>query len=283
MPTSPSRSDHWKLRTRTLSFGTLPKLMGIVNVTPDSFSDGGRYLEPKAAIDHALALEAQGADILDLGPQSTRPGAPQVDAEEELRRIGPVVGPVCEQAKVPVSIDTFYHKVASEAIAAGAEIVNDVTGLSRDPRMVELVASEQVGVCVMHTQGTPQTMQKDPHYTDVIAEILAYLAGRRDSLVEAGIEADRIALDPGIGFGKTLDHNLTLFKHMDEFHALGCPVLVGHSRKAFIGHVLGDMEADRTPGTVGVALAMALKGIQILRIHDVAAVKQALTLFEAAM
>ena len=253
--------------------------MGIVNVTPDSFSDGRRFFEPQAAIQHALALEAQGADLLDIGGQSTRPGALPVDAEEELRRVLPVVGPLCEQAKIPVSIDTFHAKVAAETLDAGVEIVNDVTGLTHDPEMIGLVAERGPGVCVMHAQGTPQTMQNDPRYADVVEEIKEYLRGRRDALVEAGVDEERIALDPGIGFGKRLEHNLALLRHIDEFHELGRPVLVGHSRKGFIGHILGDMSADRTPGTIGVALAMALKGVQVLRVHDIAAVKQAIVLW----
>lgn len=275
------RINRWVLRTKTLSFGPLPALMGIVNVTPDSFSDGGRYLDPHRALDHALRLESEGADILDVGGQSSRPGAPPVGADEELRRVLPVLVPLCERAGAAVSIDTFHPEVAAEALSAGAEIINDITGLS-DPRMVELAVARQAAVCAMHMRGTPRTMQEDPRYDDVVAEVAAYLRSRRDALVEAGVPRERIALDPGIGFGKTPEHNLALLRNMGSFHALDCPLLVGHSRKAFIGKILGDMAADRTPGTLGVAAAMALAGVQILRVHDVAAVRQSLLLLAAA-
>ncbi len=256
--------------------------MGIINVTPDSFSDGGHFLETNAAIDQGLKLAAQGADILDVGGESTRPYSTPVTASEELARVVPVVQGLIEHSDVPVSIDTSKAKVAAEAIAAGAEIVNDVTGLEGDPDMMRVVADANVGVCAMHMQGTPQTMQDDPVYQDVVEEIYAYLRGRRDQLLAIGLDATRICLDPGIGFGKTHQHNLALLAHCGRFHQLACPLLVGHSRKGFIAHVLGDKHADRTTGTIGVALALARRGIQILRVHDVLAVRQGLQLFEAS-
>lgn len=254
--------------------------MGIVNVTPDSFSDGGRYLDPDAAVTHALELVRQGADLLDIGGESTRPYAESVDEAEELRRVLPLIEALAGQVDVPLSIDTSKPTVARQALAAGAEIVNDVTGLA-DPAMIEVAAGSGAAVCVMHMLGTPRTMQDDPVYEDVVGEVLGFLRGRRDALMAAGISQDRIALDPGIGFGKTRQHNLQLLRNIDRFHELGCPVLVGHSRKRFIGEVLGDAQADRTAGTVGSALAIARRGAQILRIHDVASVHQALLLFEA--
>ena len=273
---------HWHLRTRTLPIGKLPLLMGVVNVTPDSFSDGGRFLEPAAAVEQGLRLAAEGADILDIGGESTRPGSHAVPAAEQLRRILPVIVSLGEQSAVPVSIDTSDAAVAREAIAAGAEAINDVTALTGDPDMLPLAAAARCGVCAMHMQGTPPAMQENPVYEDVVEEVFEYLRQRRDALVAAGIEPGRIALDPGIGFGKTAGHNLALLAHLARLQALGCPVLVGLSRKRFIGQVLGDLHADRTAGTIGATLAAARHGVQILRVHDVAAVRQALLLFEAA-
>ena len=272
----------WKLRTRTLSVGKIPLLMGIINVTPDSFSDGGRFLEPAAALDHGLRLADEGADILDVGGQSTRPGAVAVEAGEELRRVMPVVAALAEQTEAPISIDTDKAAVAREAVAAGAEVINDVTALTGDRRMPPLAAETGCGVCAMHMLGTPRTMQRKAVYGDVVEEVCAYLGARRDALVAAGIEQARIALDPGIGFGKTTEHNLALLSSAGRLHALGCPVLVGPSRKRFIGDVLNDDARDRTAGTVGVALALARQGVQVLRIHDVAAVRAALLLHQAA-
>ena len=279
----PRRANHWQLRTRTLHFGARPLLMGIVNVTPDSFSDGGRWFDPQAAIAHALQLAEDGADILDIGAESTRPYAEPVPVDEELRRVLPVMEAVCRQVTVPVSIDTSKARVAHEAIAAGAEIINDISGLTVDPAMPATAAEATAGVCAMHMQGTPQTMQDNPQYEDIVAEIYDYLAARRDALLAAGIAVERICLDPGIGFGKTHEHNLTLLANCWRFHALGCPLLLGPSRKGFIGKVLGDKEADRTQGTIGVCLALAHQGVQILRVHDVAAVRQALLLYTTIM
>jgi dihydropteroate synthase len=274
------RSTIWQLRTRTLSLPRRPLLMGIVNVTPDSFSDGGRFLDRSAAIEHALRLIDEGADLLDLGGESTRPYSQPVSEAEELARVMPVVEELARRSGVPLSIDTSKPAVAEGALAAGAEIINDVTGLAH-PAMVELARCSGAGVCAMHMQGTPQTMQDNPTYDDVVEDVLAWLRARRNSLVAAGIEPSRIALDPGIGFGKTHDHNLTLLAHCDRFHDLGCPLLVGHSRKGFIAKVIGDKEADRTAGTIGAALSLARQGVQIIRVHDVQPVRHALLLFEA--
>jgi dihydropteroate synthase len=269
----------WRLRTRECRFGTVPQLMGIVNVTPDSFSDGGQFLDPQAAIEHGLQLVRDGAELLDIGGESTRPYSTPVSADEELRRVIPVIAGLHEQVSVPLSIDTSKAAVAREAVQAGAEIINDVTGLTGDPDMIAVARETGAGVCVMHMQGTPQTMQDAPHYNDVVTEVLQFLAGRRDSLTVEGIHPERICLDPGIGFGKTHEHNLTLLSQSWQFHQLNCPVLVGHSRKGFLSKVIGRKDGDRTAGTIGVSLALARQGIQVLRVHDVAAVRQALQLF----
>ncbi|MEX2111997.1 MAG: dihydropteroate synthase [Pirellulales bacterium] len=275
------RAAWWHLRGHKLHLPARPLLMGILNVTPDSFSDGGRHFDPRAAIDHAVRLAAEGADILDIGGESTRPYSEPVDVQEELDRVVPVLEALRTRLLIPVSIDTSKAAVARAAIDAGAEIINDVTGLQGDPEMLEVASASHAGVCIMHMRGTPQTMQDNPVYDDVVGEVFEYLSSRRDALVAAGIEPDRIALDPGIGFGKTHEHNLTLLRHCHRFHALGCPLLVGHSRKGFIGKVLGDKTVDTTAGTIGVSLALANQGVQILRVHDVAAVRQALSLYEA--
>ncbi len=276
------RATSWRLRDTEIRFGRLPRLMGIVNVTPDSFSDGGRFDEPAAAVDQGLRLVAEGADLLDIGGESTRPYSSPVSESEELRRVLPVIQALNEQVSVPISIDTSKAKVAAEAIAAGAQIINDVTGLTGDPHMVTLAVLVQAGVCAMHMQGAPQTMQDAPQYENVVEQIDGYLRSRRDAMQQAGLAPARICLDPGIGFGKTLQHNLTLLAACQRHHRLGCPLLVGPSRKGFIGQVLGDKSQPRLSGTIGVCLALAQRGVQVLRVHDILPVRQALQLFEAA-
>jgi dihydropteroate synthase len=277
----PSRAGAWQLRARRLSLPDRPLVMGILNVTPDSFSDGGQFADVSTAIEHGLRLAAEGADILDIGGESTRPYSEAVDAKTELARLLPVIEALVPQLSIPISVDTSKAVVAREALAAGAEMINDVTALAGDPHMLAVALESRAGLCVMHMQGTPQTMQDDPRYDDVVAEVLAFLRQRRDSLVAAGIDRDRIALDPGIGFGKTNHHNLALAANCFRLHELACPVLVGHSRKTFIGKVLSDTTVDRTAGTIGVSLSLARQGVQIVRVHDVGAVRQALLLFEA--
>ncbi|MBX3424869.1 MAG: dihydropteroate synthase [Pirellulales bacterium] len=275
------RATLWRLRTRTLQWGARPLLMGIVNATPDSFSDGGKFFDPEAAVARGLQLAADGADLLDVGGESTRPYADPVDAAEELRRTTPVVERLVRESGVPVSIDTSKAIVAAAALDAGAEAVNDVTGLAGDPAMLPLAVDSGAGVCAMHMRGTPQTMQDDPQYEDVIAEIRAYLRQRRDALLAAGIVPERICLDPGIGFGKTHEHNIALMAACWQFHELGCPLLVGHSRKGFLGKLIGDKEADRTAATVGGALALAGQGVQVIRVHDVRPIREALLAYVA--
>lgn len=264
-----------------LEFGKRPLVMGIVNVTPDSFSDGGKFFDPDRAIEHALQLVHDGADLLDVGGESTRPYSEPVSEAEELRRILPVVAAVCERTTAPVSIDTTKSAVAQAALQAGAEIINDVTGLAGDAQMLEVARSSGAAVCIMHMQGTPQTMQDQPMYRDVVADISEYLRGRMETLAGSGIDRNRICLDPGIGFGKTHQHNLTLLANLWRFHELRQPLLVGHSRKGFIAKLIGDKDADRTAGTLGVSCSLAAQGVQILRVHDVRAVRDALLLFES--
>ena len=264
-------------------FGRMPLIMGILNLTPDSFSDGGQFFTIQSAVDQAKRLEDQGADILDIGGESTRPYSQLVSQTEELSRVVPVLEKLQGKIGIPISIDTTKADVASAAIDLGAEIINDVSGLEADPAMIEIAQSRQAGVCVLHMQGTPQTMQDNPAYTDVAADIVDYLKARDRWLMERGIAPERICLDPGIGFGKSHSNNLELIQRAGAFHAIGRPILIGHSRKGFIAKVLGNKDIDRCFGTVGVSLALALHRIQILRVHDVAANKQALQLFLASI
>jgi dihydropteroate synthase len=277
------RTAQWHLRTRTLTFTNGPAWMGIVNVTPDSFSDGGRFFDPTAAIAQAARLLADGAQILDIGGESTRPYAARVDEAEELRRVLPVIQAIrTDHPAAIISIDTSKPAIAALAIEAGAEIINDISGF-RDPRMMQVAAKTGAGICAMHMQGTPQTMQDQPSYEDVVRDVLQYLAERRNALLAAGIERERVCLDPGIGFGKTHEHSITLMQNAFRFHELGCPILVGHSRKGFIGHLLGDKTSDRAAGTLGASLALALQGIQIIRLHEVRETRDAWQLLRASL
>ncbi len=248
--------------------------MGILNVTPDSFSDGGLFFDAGRAIEHGRELVAAGAEVLDVGGESTRPGAEPVPVEEELRRILPVVEGLAGLA--PVSIDTSKAEVAAAAIDAGARIVNDVTALRGDPEMAEVCAGTGVEVILMHMLGEPRTMQDGPSYGDVVSEVRDFLLERAEAVEAAGISRERIWIDPGIGFGKTVGHNLELLRRTDRFVATGYPVLVGPSRKAFIGLIDGSPEADRTGGTVAACLAAADGGAEMVRVHDVEPVVQAL-------
>lgn len=252
-----------------------PTLMGILNVTPDSFSDGGRFLTPEAARAQAEAMAA--ADILDVGGESTRPGADYVPAEEEIARVRPVIEALRGRR---LSIDTRKAAVARAALDAGAELVNDVSALTHDAEMAQVVADSGAPVCLMHAQGTPDRMQDDPRYGDVVLDVYDALAERIAAARIAGIAADRIVADPGIGFGKTVAHNLALLRRIGLFHGLGVPILLGASRKRFIG-TLGDAAdaADRMPGTLAVTLAAVSQGIQMHRVHDVAEVAQGLALW----
>lgn len=258
-----------------------PALMGIVNVTPDSFSDGGAFADAEAAIAHGLRLAAEGAVIVDVGGESTRPGADPVDTEEELTRVLPVVAGITRHG-VAVSIDTSKALVAEAALDAGATMVNDVTGLG-DPAMADVVAAANADLCVMHMQGTPRTMQDDPRYDDVVREVADFLSQRVAVAVEAGVARERIAVDPGIGFGKTVDHNVSLLDGVAEIALrTGCPVLVGASRKRFLGALIGDTERDRTAASIGAALRAVRGGAWMLRVHDVAPHHDAIAVYGAS-
>lgn len=246
-------------------------MVGIVNVTPDSFSDGGLYLDPDAAVAHAQRLIDEGADILDIGGESTRPGASPVTTDEELRRVLPVIRKLARSCTVPLSVDTRKAEVARQALDAGAVMVNDVTAMTGDPDMAGVISERRAFVCLMHMQGTPQTMQLQPHYDDVVLEVREYLAGRAGYAKGAGIHPSRIILDPGIGFGKTLEHNLDLLRNLGCIADLGYPVMVGTSRKSMIGMLLGGAPPeDRLEGTAATVAASILYGASLVRVHDVA-------------
>jgi len=259
-----------------------PLIMGVVNVTPDSFSDGGAWLEPAAAIAHGRALVAGGAAILDIGGESTRPGASPVGAPEELRRVVPVLEGL-RGAGVRLSIDTSKAAVAAAALDAGASIVNDVTALRGDPQMAGLVAERRCQCCLMHMLGGPRTMQKDPLYGDVVDDVKAFLAQRLQFAMCAGIAENRIWLDPGIGFGKTIDHNLELLARLDELLELGRPIVVGTSRKSFLGKITGRAAGDRVPGTIATNVLALARGASVFRVHDVAEARDALDVAAATL
>jgi dihydropteroate synthase len=250
--------------------------MGVLNVTPDSFSDGGRFLAPEAALAHGQRLSAEGADLIDVGGESTRPGSDPVPAEEELRRVLPVIERLAALVETPLSIDTCKPAVARAALQAGARFVNDVSALRRDHAMAALVAETGVDVCLMHMKGEPMTMQEDPRYDDVVSEVKAFLEERLTFATVEGIAEARIWLDPGIGFGKTLEHNLELLRRLDEIVALGRPVVVGASRKRFIGALTGRPELERAAGSLAAAVIAFERGAAMLRVHDVAETRDAL-------
>jgi dihydropteroate synthase len=255
--------------------------MGVLNVTPDSFSDGGRFLDPGAAIAHAERLAGEGADLIDVGGESTRPGAEPVSADEELGRVMPVLEGLAV-LETPLSIDTSKASVARPALEAGVSFVNDVTALRGDPELAAVVADAGAGLCLMHMGGEPRTMQVDPSYADVVSEVRAFLERRLATAVAEGIPEERIWLDPGIGFGKTLDHNLELIRRLDEIVAIGPPVLVGASRKRFIGALTGRSEADRLAGSLAAAVLAFERGASMLRVHDVGATCDALAVAAGA-
>jgi dihydropteroate synthase len=257
----------WRCRHRTIDL-TRPVVMGILNVTPDSFSDGGRYAGLDAALERARQIVAEGAGIIDVGGQSTRPGALAVEASVEIARVVPVIEAIAASCDVAISIDSSKPSVMAVAVAAGACIINDVYAL-REPGARAVAAQLKVGVCLMHMQGEPRTMQDSPHYNDVVAEVMAFLARERRECIEAGVASDAIALDPGFGFGKNLEHNLTLLRELPRFEALGAPLLVGVSRKSVIGKILGKSVNDRLYGGLGLAALAVANGARIIRTHDV--------------
>lgn len=252
-----------------LSYERQTLVMGVLNVTPDSFYDGGRRLDAQRAVDDALLMAANGAAIVDIGGESTRPGAEPVSAREELDRVVPIIERLRRSSTVPISIDTYKAEVARAALGAGADIVNDISALRMDPEMAAVVAQERVPVILMHMQGTPRTMQTEPRYKDVVSEVRDFLAAQVEVAVRAGVARERIVIDPGIGFGKTLEHNLRLLRGLPELLSTGQPLLVGASRKRFIGHILNLEADDRLEGSLAVAVAAVLAGANIVRVHDV--------------
>ncbi len=280
-----ARPEPFTLGGRTYAFERT-YVMGIVNVTPDSFSDGGKYLDSEKAVEHALQLVADGADILDIGGESSRPrgtayggGAEPVSEKEELRRILPVIRALAGVTDVPISVDTYKGRVAREALAAGATIVNDISGFGFDPDMPAVIAHAGASAVVMHMRGTPKTMQQNTHYDDLFGEIAGFLVSCVNRARSAGIR--QVMVDPGIGFGKSAEDNVRLLAGLSRFSALGCPVLVGPSRKAFLGAILGTPVEDRLEGSIAACVLAAARGAQCVRVHDVGPVKRALTVADA--
>ncbi|WP_243371874.1 dihydropteroate synthase [Geotalea sp. SG265] len=263
----------WSIGRRTIDFSGRPCVMGILNVTPDSFSDGNTFFNHEKAVARALEMEAQGADIIDIGGESTRPNAPPVSEEEELNRVIPVVRSLAGRLQVPISIDTYKASVAKAALAAGAEIINDISGLTFDNRMAEVVASAGAGLIVMHTRGTPREMQCNTIYGDIVAEVSASLRSSLELAQQAGIPAERVVIDPGIGFGKDMEGNLELIRRLGEFSALGRPILLAASRKNFIGKVTGKEPSERIFGTAAVVAIAIYNGAALVRVHDVQAMR----------
>lgn len=278
-----SQHSRWKIKAGrfTLDLGKRTYLMGILNITPDSFSDGGRFYHPARAIEHALRLERDGADIIDIGGESTRPEAGPVTVEEELKRVIPVIKILGKRLRTPISVDTRKARVAREAIEAGATMVNDVSGLRHDPEMKKVVAHYRLPLVLMHMKGAPRTMQRNPRYKSLISEITDYLEKCIELALEAGISRENTIIDPGIGFGKTLEHNLAILRNLQEFRVLGRPILVGTSRKSFIGKLLNLDAGERIYGTVSSSCLAVMNGANILRIHDVKEVKQAVRMMDA--
>jgi dihydropteroate synthase len=272
----------WHLRDRTLEPGNPPLVMGVVNVTPDSFSDGGNFLDPDAAVAHALELVRQGADLLDIGGESSRPGSEPVPLDEELNRVLPVVRALAAATSVPLSIDTTKAEVADQALSAGAHVINDITALQGDPALADVVRRHRAGLVLMHMQGTPATMQQNPQYEDVVREVTESLEARLQRSIDLGIAGTQVVLDPGIGFGKTLEHNLSLLANLGRLGRAGRPVLLGVSRKGFIGRLLGREVGERLAGSLACACrALADDSAQILRVHDVAATRDVVRLWLA--
>src|SRR2546427_6789256 len=271
----------WRHRTGEIRLDRT-RVMGILNVTPDSFSDGGRYLEPDRALRHGLEMVEHGADLLDVGGESTRPGSDPVSADEEWRRVGPVIRDLVAKVDVPLSVDTMKAEVAARAIEAGASIVNDVSGL-REPAMVHIVARGRVGVVVMHMLGNPKTMQTHPEYADVVGEIRSFLTERIRVLGSTGEASDAVAVDPGVGFGKTQAHNLALLQHLDRIVALGHPAVVGVSRKSLIDRRGGGEPAERLPGSIAAATLAMAKGAHVVRVHDVRETVRAMRVADAVL
>lgn len=264
-----SSTREWICRDQRLVLGERTLIMGVLNVTPDSFSDGGAFFDVNQAVEHALIMQDQGADMIDVGGESTRPGAEPVALEQELERVVPVIMALKERISIPISIDTYKAAVAKKALQAGAHIVNDIGGLGFDPEMAGVVASSGAGLIMMHIKGEPRNMQQNPVYEHVVRDLIGFFQDRIDSARNAGINPKQLVIDPGIGFGKTLVHNYTLIRNLPEFKCLGYPILVGPSRKSFIGKVLNLPVQERLEGTLAAVTACILKGADIVRVHDI--------------
>ncbi|MFB3884209.1 MAG: dihydropteroate synthase [Thermodesulfobacteriota bacterium] len=270
-----------RCRKKTYTLGKRTLLMGVLNVTPDSFSDGGLFFDQEKAIAHGLRMMEEGADFIDIGGESTRPGSKPLGLEEELRRVIPVIESLAKEGEVPISIDTYKSAVAERAIAAGAEIINDISGLHFDPLLGKVAAKEGVPIVLMHIRGTPETMQKDVHYDSLFSEILQYLKESIRRAESAGVDPQQIIVDPGIGFGKNLEDNLLIIKHMQEFRVLGKPLLLGTSRKTFIGKILNAEVNGRLEGTLSSIAICAMNGAHIIRCHDVLQARKAVAVADA--
>ena len=270
----------WRVRGQTLG-GNRPLIMGILNVTPDSFHDGGRFVSVDSALHRCGDMRDQGADLIDIGGESTRPGAEPVDEAEEIRRVIPMIKAIVKQFDIPISVDTMKSGVARAALEAGAAIVNDVSAMTADPKMLEVPQAFGAGIVLGHMRGTPLNMQQNPHYDDVTREVREFLMERMRIMAAMGISKDHIAVDPGIGFGKRVEDNLELIENLEMLESIGCPILLGHSRKSFIGKTPGLENSDRLMPSVAVALYAALKGASILRVHDVKETAEALRMVEA--
>ncbi|HEX3203792.1 MAG TPA: dihydropteroate synthase [Nitrospiraceae bacterium] len=278
----PARDERLAIRGGTaLPLHERVHIMGVVNVTPDSFSDGGHYLQSDAAIRHAMVLVEQGADLLDVGAESSRPGADPVEEAEELRRLLPVVRELAKRTSVPISVDTTKAAVAERALDLGASLINDVSALQFDPRMAQVVARSGAGVVLMHMQGIPKTMQQRPFYANVVDEVHAFLSDRLYAATQAGIQREMILIDPGIGFGKNIEHNLKLLAHLEKLLPLGRPILAGVSRKGFIGAILDRPVDGRLMGTAAAVAVAIMKGVRMVRVHDVAPILDVIKMLEA--
>jgi dihydropteroate synthase len=270
-----------RCRKRTLMLGRRTLLMGVLNVTPDSFSDGGLFFDKEKAISHGLRMVEEGADIIDVGGESTRPGSKPLELEEELRRVTPVIELLAKRVDVPISIDTYKSAVAMRAIDAGAEIINDISGLHFDPTLAQIAAKEDTPLILMHIRGIPETMQKNVHYDSLFSEILRYLSDSIQKAESAGLDPKQVIVDPGIGFGKTVEDNLLIIKNLHEFRILGKPILLGTSRKSFIGKILNADAGERIEGTITSTAIGVLNGAHIIRSHDVLQARKAIAVADA--
>lgn len=277
------KAYNFQVKHQTYCLGRHTWIIGVVNVTPDSFSDGGLYLEPEKAVDHGLGLLAEGADIIDVGGESSRPGSDPVPAEEEIRRVIPVIAGLRKASQALISVDTMKFEVAEAALDHGADIINDISSVSLDTRLLSLAARNDAGFILMHMQGNPKTMQVHPFYGDVLKEIRSFLAEKIEIALAYGLKKENIIVNPGIGFGKRLEDNLVLINKLDFFEALERPILVGVSRKSFIGKVLNAPPQDRLEGSIAAAVVSILRGASLLRVHDVKAVKRAALVAEAIL